>query len=58
VEDDGTAFSKVESFISLLKSKYNTLRMRTSILGADIQYTQGKRGLLAKVQFHVNEALS
>ena len=57
VEDDGTAFSKVDSFISLLKSKYNTLRIRTNILGAEIQYVQGKRGLLAKVQFPVRESL-
>lgn len=54
VEDDGTAFSKVASFISTLKAKTNTLRMRSSILGARIQYIQGQRGLLARVDYHAD----
>jgi len=53
VEDDGTAFSKVATFISILKSKTNTLRMRSTILGARIQYIQGQRGLLARVDYKV-----
>ena len=53
VEDDGTAFSKVDSFISMLRKKYNTLRMRSKIIGAHIHYTQGRRGLLARIEYPV-----
>lgn len=51
VEDDGTAFSKIPEFITALNKKYNTLRMRSKVIGATIDYIQGKKGLLAKVNF-------
>ncbi len=56
VEDDGTAFSKVGKFVSVLKSKNNSLRMRAEFLNASIHYTQGKRGLLARLQYQTPEA--
>jgi signal transduction histidine kinase len=52
VEDDGTAFSRIPEFISALKKKHNTLRMRTQVIGATIEYLQGKKGLLARVTSH------
>lgn len=53
VEDDGTAFSKVNQFIDMLEKKYNTLRMRSKLIGAKIHYTQGRKGLLARVEYLV-----
>jgi signal transduction histidine kinase len=50
-EDDGSGFSKLSKFISLLKSRYNTLRMRAEAIGATIEYKQGKKGLLAVIRF-------
>jgi signal transduction histidine kinase len=47
VEDDGTGFSKIPEFIERLKTKNNTLRLRASIIGATIKYSQGEKGLLA-----------
>lgn len=47
VEDDGTGFSKIPEYINRLKQKNNTLKLRSSIIGANINYTQGKHGLLA-----------
>ncbi len=58
VEDDGTAFYKVGKFVSVLNSKNNSLRMRSNILNAPIQYSQGKRGLLARVNYQFTEASS
>lgn len=49
VEDDGTGFSKIPEFIERLKRKNNTLKLRTSIIGATINYTQGEKGLLARL---------
>lgn len=51
VEDDGTAFSKIESFLSVLNSKNNTLRMRAGILQARLHYASGTRGLLARLTY-------
>lgn len=51
VEDDGTAFSKIQEFITSLDKKYNTLRMRSKVIGATLHYMQGKKGLLAKVSY-------
>lgn len=51
VEDDGTAFSNIPEFISSLKNKHNTLRMRSHVIGAGIEYLQGSRGLLARVTY-------
>jgi signal transduction histidine kinase len=51
VEDDGTGFHKVDEFVSRLRKKHNTLKMRTTVLGATIHYHQGQKGLLAKVEY-------
>jgi signal transduction histidine kinase len=51
VEDDGTGFSKVPEFITRLKKKHNTLRMRAEAIGAAIRYTAGKKGLLAVIEY-------
>lgn len=53
VEDDGTAFSKIESFLSVLNTKNNTLRMRAGILHAPLHYASGNRGLLAQLTYRV-----
>jgi two-component system NarL family sensor kinase len=53
VEDDGTGFSKMSEFISSLKGRHNTLRMRTNVIGATIQYLKGTKGLLARVNYQV-----
>jgi signal transduction histidine kinase len=53
VEDDGTAFGKVESFLSVLNTKNNTLRMRAGILRAPLHYSSGTRGLLARITYRV-----
>ena len=55
VEDDGTGFSKIPEFIHRLKRKNNTLRVRASMLGATITYSQGKKGLLARVVLNTGE---
>ncbi len=49
VEDDGTGFSKIPEFIRRLKTKNNTLKLRASIIGANIDYSQGEKGLLARL---------
>lgn len=49
VEDDGTGFSKIPEFIERLKRKNNTLKLRSTIIGANISYAQGEKGLLARV---------
>ena len=49
VEDDGTGFSKIPEYIERLKKKNNTLKLRSSIIGATIKYSQGEKGLLAKL---------
>lgn len=53
VEDDGTAFSKIESFLTVLNTKNNTLRMRAGILRARLDYSGGNRGLLARLVYRV-----
>lgn len=53
VEDDGTAFSKIESFLTVLNTKNNTLRMRAGILQARLDYAGGNRGLLARLVYRV-----
>ena len=57
VEDDGTGFSKVPEFIGRLKKKYNTLKMRSEAIGALIHFSQGKSGLLARVEYSIKERL-
>jgi signal transduction histidine kinase len=53
VEDDGSGFSKVTEFVEKLKTKHNTLRMRALTIGANIEYIQGAKGLLARVTVKV-----
>lgn len=48
VEDDGTGFSKIPDYIQRLKRKNNTLKLRSDIIGAKINYSQGEKGLLAR----------
>ncbi|MGC1242342.1 MAG: ATP-binding protein [Chryseosolibacter sp.] len=50
VEDDGTGFSRIPEFINRLKRKNNTLKLRSAIIGATISYSQGEKGLLAKLE--------
>lgn len=57
VEDDGTGFSRIDEFISELRKKYNTLRMRSTAIGAKIQYLKGKKGLLAKVKYRLDPSV-
>lgn len=57
VEDDGTSFTKIPELIESLQKKYNTMRMRSSTIGAKIQYLKGAKGLLAKVSFNIPSAL-
>jgi signal transduction histidine kinase len=58
VEDDGTGFSKIAEFIDLLKKKYNTLKMRSQVIGATIHYLQGPKGLLARVEYPLGQPTS
>ncbi len=53
VEDDGIGFSKVPEFIAILKRKHNTLKMRSEAIGGFIHYSQGKSGLLARVEYPI-----
>jgi signal transduction histidine kinase len=55
VEDDGTGFSKIPEFIERLKKKHNTLKLRSTIIGATISYVQGEKGLLARVTLKIPE---
>ncbi len=49
VEDDGTGFSKIPEFIQRLRKKNNTLKLRSTVIGARINYLRGANGLLTKV---------
>jgi signal transduction histidine kinase len=51
VEDDGSGFAKIPEFIDRLKKKHNSLKMRTLAIGASIDYLQGEKGLLARVEY-------
>ncbi len=51
VEDDGTGFSRLSEFIETLQKKHNTLRMRSNVIGATLQYRKGNKGLLATVHY-------
>ena len=53
VEDDGTGFSKLPEFITSLRKKHNSLRMRSRIIGSQLHFFQGKKGLLAKVEYRI-----
>lgn len=52
VEDDGTGFTKISEFIDILRKKYNTLKMRSTAIGAEISYHRGDKGLLARLEYH------
>lgn len=54
VEDDGTGFSKIPDYIQQLKRKNNTLKLRSGIIGATIHYTQGEKGLLARINLDLD----
>ncbi|HLZ16347.1 MAG TPA: ATP-binding protein [Cyclobacteriaceae bacterium] len=49
VEDDGTAFHVMQDRIALLENKFNTLKMRSMAIGAELNYHQGAKGLLARL---------
>jgi signal transduction histidine kinase len=53
VEDDGTGFAKVGEFVNRLKRKNNTLKMRSTLIGAKLNYLQGKKGLLARIDLRL-----
>ncbi|MBT1705318.1 sensor histidine kinase [Chryseosolibacter indicus] len=53
VEDDGSGFARIPEFINRLKKKHNTLKIRTQAIGARIQYLQGEKGLLARVEYEM-----
>lgn len=55
VEDDGTAFSDVSNAIRELQRKNNTLRMRSMIIGATLDYDSGQKGLIARVTLKTPE---
>lgn len=51
VEDDGSGFNKISEFIGRLRTKNNTLKIRSTIIGATISYHHGPKGLIAKVRY-------
>lgn len=53
VEDDGTGFHKISEFIERLRSKNNTLKMRSQTLGATLTYHHGQKGLLARLEYQL-----
>ncbi len=55
-EDDGTGFTKIPELISSLTKKYNTLRMRSNVIGAKISFSPGKKGLLATVMYPIQSS--
>lgn len=53
VEDDGTGVNRLAHVITRFRHKHNTLKMRCGLLNGTINYTKGKRGLLAVVEVPV-----
>jgi len=51
VEDDGSGFNKISEFIDRLRKKNNTLKIRSTIIGATMSYHHGNKGLLARVAY-------
>ncbi|MGE0771689.1 MAG: sensor histidine kinase [Cyclobacteriaceae bacterium] len=49
VEDDGTAFSKIQQITKELNKKHNSLRMRSEVVGATLHFKAGERGLIATI---------
>jgi signal transduction histidine kinase len=58
VEDDGTGFSKIPEFLHQLKHKNNTLKLRSSIIGARLSYEPAARGLLAKLALKTRDSFT
>lgn len=58
VEDDGTAFAKMQDVIRQLKKKNNSLRMRAESIKARIEYSEGLKGLLARITYAMPEKRS
>ena len=52
VEDDGSGFNKISEFIERLRKKNNTLKLRSTVIGAIISYHPGEKGLLAKIDYN------
>lgn len=53
VEDDGRGFNRPSEFIDRLKKKNNTLKMRSQVIGASIEYRRGQKGLLARIEINL-----
>ncbi len=51
VEDDGSGFNKISEFIERLRKKNNTLKLRSTVIGAIISYHHGEKGLLARIEY-------
>lgn len=58
VEDDGTAFAKIHDVIRKLTKKNNSLRMRAESINARIDYSEGIKGLLARITYAIPETKS
>lgn len=56
VEDDGTRHMNIEGITTELKTKYNTLQMRSRAINANIRYDKGRKGLLVEVELPLREA--
>ncbi len=54
VEDDGTGFMDGSEVVARLKKKYNTLKMRSQAIHASINYENGSKGLLVRVNHPLN----
>lgn len=57
VEDDGTGFHKIDTFIERLQMKHNSLRMRAQAIGASLTYRKGEKGLIARIDYRFSEKL-
>jgi signal transduction histidine kinase len=55
VEDDGTAYAKMDGITSALQHKRNTLQMRSQAISATVHYEKGKKGLLVTVTYPLFE---
>jgi signal transduction histidine kinase len=53
IEDDGMGFNNPAPFITLLRKKNNTLKIRSQAIGAVINFKHGERGLIAKVEYRL-----
>lgn len=53
IEDDGTSVTKINQTISQLDIKNNSIRIRAKSIGAAVSYTIGRKGLLTKVKYTI-----